>query len=298
MKFSLLLAVCLAVSVLGKEQPPPPPPPKDMKPPGTPGPSLDIEGSGPRDMIFNPPAGDAPSDDWMYMGSGGEERFEGDMVLTDEQLRQLNGTADVERNGIIDTRYHWPKGIVPYNIDSSFNSGEIELIQRAMGFIEIASCIKFVQMNFEINYLHITKSGGCWSSVGFQRIGEQVLSLDTGCMFTIVIQHQLMHALGFYHEQSRCDRDHYVTILVDNIRPGAERHFNKYKCNEVTAFGADYDYDSAMHFGNYAYTDLRLFQPTIQAKYDPSRTLGPKYASSNLTETDLYKLNQMYECSG
>lgn len=55
--------------------------------------------------------------------------------------------------------------------------------------------------------------------MGDQQAG-QVLSLGTGCDHKAVIEHELLHALGFYHEQSRADRDDYVKIWLDQVTPG------------------------------------------------------------------------------
>ena len=67
----------------------------------------------------------------------------------------------------------------------------------------------------------------CWSSVGqkYWTHGGQSLSLGSGCNITATVMHELLHALGFWHEQSRPDRNKYVEILWENIEAGVNRFF-------------------------------------------------------------------------
>lgn len=59
----------------------------------------------------------------------------------------------------------------------------------------------------------------CWSYVGDDGVGQN-LSIGAGCDTKAVVQHEILHALGFYHEQSRSDRDDYVKIWWDEIEAG------------------------------------------------------------------------------
>ena len=50
--------------------------------------------------------------------------------------------------------------------------------------------------------------------------GAQELSLDSGCVYFSTVIHELMHAVGFDHEQERPDQSRYITVNYNNIKSG------------------------------------------------------------------------------
>lgn len=82
-----------------------------------------------------------------------------------------------------------------------------------------------------------------------------------GCAYVGIVEHELMHALGFWHEQSRTDRDRFIQINWRNIQSGMEHNFEKYTQREIQFLGEGYDYRSIMHYGSHAFA--KGSQPTI-----------------------------------
>ncbi|MBX3231756.1 MAG: hypothetical protein KIT84_42695 [Labilithrix sp.] len=65
--------------------------------------------------------------------------------------------------------------------------------------------------------------------------------------------HEIGHAVGLYHEQTRQDRDRYVTIKFENIESSSAYNFNKYSASQGRDVGP-YDYESVMHYGSYSFS--------------------------------------------
>ena len=59
-----------------------------------------------------------------------------------------------------------------------------------------------------------------------------------------IIIHEIVHSLGFAHEQSRPDRDQFVKIDWDNVDPELVQNFEKLVAQEYIDLGTPYDYKS------------------------------------------------------
>jgi hypothetical protein len=223
--------------------------------------------------------------------------FEGCICLgTVEDMERSTGlvqfSADDEEliaHGVAITgsRYRWPNGLMPYVIDSALpNKGRVA---DAIVHWQTNTNMRFVERTAANasqypNYVRIFRGDGCWSYVGMQG-GKQDLSLADGCGFGATV-HELGHAWGLWHEQSREDRDSYVTINWQNIQAGREHNFNQH-ISDGDDIGP-YDYGSIMHYGMYAFSKNGL--PTIVPK-QPGVTIGQR---NGLSAGDIAAVHHIY----
>ena len=162
--------------------------------------------------------------------------------------RRLTVTASVTRDG------RWPQGVVPYVIDPGLPLPH--RVANAIAHWHQRTSIRFVPRTNEIHYVQFVDGSGCSSYVG--RIGgRQNVSLNAACSTGNAI-HEIGHAVGLWHEQSRQDRDDSVIIHWQNIAAGRAHNFNKYSSGMDVGL---YDHGSIMHYGSFSFSGNGL--PTI-----------------------------------
>ncbi|GIY81807.1 zinc metalloproteinase nas-8 [Caerostris darwini] len=217
-----------------------------------------------------------------------EELFEGDIAGIDPY-------AFTDRNAVVDEAEIWPNGTVFYEIGYKLRKVK-DIIQEAFEEFENKTCVRFVPKTVSTkDYLKFTIAGGCWSSVG-RKGGEQEISLAEGCHDKVSAVHEIGHALGLWHEHSRSDRDDYLEIIWSNIKPGAERNFFKLLPWQNNLLGEEFDYKSIMLYGEYAFAKDRNSM-TMKPKKE-GVVIGLINDKPGLSESDVRRLNKLYECDG
>ncbi|XP_073348936.1 low choriolytic enzyme-like isoform X2 [Pagrus major] len=227
--------------------------------------------------------------------------------VTETILRMNNGSSDYLMEGdvmipktrnamkCVSKRYSclWPKSSngnveIPFLLSKKYDNSEKTTILRALKDFETKTCIRFVPRAAQRAYLSIEPRYGCASLLG--RTGDkQVLSLQRyGCVSHGIIQHETLHALGFYHEHTRSDRDQYIKINWDNINQYFLNNFEKKDTNNLNT---PYDYSSIMHYGRTAFGKLR--SETIIPYPDPSIPIGNREGMSKI---DILRVNRLYKC--
>ncbi|KAJ8412877.1 hypothetical protein AAFF_G00104590 [Aldrovandia affinis] len=177
---------------------------------------------------------------------------------------------------------------VPYVISNQYSSRERSTIERGLQSFAASTCIRFTRRTRQRDFVNIQSRSGCYSFVGRRGNGQVVSLARRGCVYHQIVQHELLHALGFNHEQTRSDRDQHVRILYQNVIQGQQHNFRKIATNNL---GTPYDYNSVMHYGRYAFSRNR--QPTIVPIPNSNVAIG---RATQMSRNDILRINRLYRC--
>ncbi|KJH42603.1 astacin [Dictyocaulus viviparus] len=177
--------------------------------------------------------------------------YQGDMILTEydnlsfsinfsDAILQLMANAGnrTKRQAVNAQLYRtskWPNKRVYYSFAPNASSF-------------LAFFHPFCEHFSETNKIVVINGSGCWSHVGY--VGKpQSISLGRGCESIGTAAHELAHALGFFHMQSRHDRDNFITLQMENFAGNWASQFTKQSEQSNNNYNLTYDYGGVMHYG-------------------------------------------------
>ncbi len=225
--------------------------------------------------------------DYIYQG---DILLPPDMVSHEEVKMVFEKDEEIPANKSVGrTSGRWPNNTVYYSIESGLDNKT--RVYDAIKHWESNTNLDFVERTTQSNYIYFVTGSGCSSYVGMVG-GRQNVTLSTACSTGNTI-HEIGHAIGLWHEQSRVDRENYITINYENIQSGREHNFHTYAQQGMDGdeFTSSLDFGSIMMYGPYSFSSNG--KPTITTK------TGSTYSvqRSALSTGDKTGVNNMYPYS-
>lgn len=205
-----------------------------------------------------------------------------------QEPHEIRGLGTVPWGDLWNENWEKDRPEIPFYIASGdFTNAQRRNIIAALEDLEARSGV----VNFrwwretDDEYIYIKESSsGCSAS-------KEKVWLESWCADNIGnIQHEILHALGFWHEQNRPDRNDWVQIKWNNIQDGWDSQFYMY--DTIDSLGAPYDYDSVMHYSAWAVS--KNGKKTIKPLHARAGRLGQRVQASEL---DIVQMRLLYQCS-
>lgn len=191
------------------------------------------------------------------------------------------------QSGLVELRplQLWPKSVIPYYIQPDVP--DPQRIRQAIAMFQ-GTAVRFVPYNGEPDAIAFeVGEKDCLSYVG--RVGgNQPIWLSAHCG-PLEIAHELMHALGFVHEQNRTDRDGYIIVHPEDIEDDEIGNFEKLPKEFMKVSGlSEFDFQSLMIYPPwmYAKNGHSTMEPRI-----PDKLIQP---STGLSNRDIERINRAY----
>uniref|UniRef100_A0A914HYI6 Metalloendopeptidase n=1 Tax=Globodera rostochiensis TaxID=31243 RepID=A0A914HYI6_GLORO len=214
--------------------------------------------------------------------------FEGDIFLSERQIEailtrlkkvQNNRQKDVQalprppsskRSISADPDTFWQRMPIKFHLHDSLDLMAIQQIANALAYWENNTCVTFEHLDREPSatgeeedFVDFFKGGGCYSMIG-RYGGRQGVSIGSGCERLGIVEHEIGHVLGLWHEQSRPDAWKYVQVEKEFVLPSYMADFQLRDDDEILTLGLPYDYGSVMHYGSTAFSSDGTSQTLIE----------------------------------
>ncbi|XP_045182512.2 zinc metalloproteinase dpy-31-like [Mercenaria mercenaria] len=232
--------------------------------------------------------------------------YEGDIILQRNQAvhilnfnkRRKKRKLDAEVTSVPFIK-KWPLPI-NYIFDGKHSRVQQDEIRIGIRHWEENTCITFTNFkNGSVKSIKFINDSGCYSYVGNKPGSrEQVISIGKNCTSKGIVAHEIGHALGFWHEHARADRDEYLSVIKENITVGQQHNFDKISWEVINNLAVPYDLGSVMHYSGMQFskggkitmrTHNRLQQNTIGQREELSFfdiKLANKAYCNDICQTD------------
>uniref|UniRef100_A0A0N4ZSH5 Metalloendopeptidase n=1 Tax=Parastrongyloides trichosuri TaxID=131310 RepID=A0A0N4ZSH5_PARTI len=181
---------------------------------------------------------------------------------------------------------------MPITFSIARNLNSTPIIQ-AINAVRRNTCITFSRVSTGPSQIRFVSGRRCSSFIGRISTGRaNVVTMAPKCLTRGAVQHFLGHALGLFSEETRPDRDSFVTIQQSNVRPNFIAVFDKNIDGNAIITNVHYDYGSVMH--NAVGFLTRNKQPTMTLVYPRFAPVVGQRAGFSFND---YKILNAFYCS-